>query len=124
MGKRINIDSFDDLVAESKQSFLDGIIRGEPIAKNVGGILSMATMWGGDEAEREEYFFVRYNGETMDDLRRDAVRHTVERMFGGDKMDSVVDGIARMGAAFGFQNIKKAMAKSEEDRLDRLAGTH
>jgi cell division protein FtsB len=122
---RMDITDIRDMEALGRSMFLDGVIEGLPIAKNVKLIIEQAVLFGRDEAGRSDrfYFTVRYDN--IDDLTRDAVRNTVNDLFGKVGMDAVAHSITLAGMAFGFQAEKLKMKYAAIDAvLAKLLAEH
>jgi hypothetical protein len=112
MGSRISIETFDELVNIGRKNLLDGIIKGVPLGETVGAMLTTASAFGGDWAERSDSFHATVDAETFEDLHRDMVEVTLDYLFSGaTSMRSINRTIMTAGAAFGFKNIRKAMAE-------------
>lgn len=122
---RMDITDIQDMEALGRTMFLDGIIEGLPIAKNVKLIIEQAVLFGRDEAGRSDRFYMTVRYDTIDDLTRDAVRNTVNDLFGKRDMDAVAHSITLAGMAFGFQSEKHKMKYAAvEAVLTKLLAEH
>ena len=107
----------EQLYKHAYQTFIDGIISGEPIAANVAYILTTAADYGKDVAGNNEHFHASVDYETFDELKRDCVGIVVESLFGKDGIKSAVDTVVLMAAAFGFKHERERIQHNCDDRI-------
>lgn len=99
--------NFNDILAEGKTIFADGLIQGKPFAQIVTAILYLGERYGEAYARTEEFFFASTSLETYEEVQRFAVSYAFERLFKGNDMDDIVHSAALSGATWGFQQQKK-----------------
>lgn len=106
MGNRTGINDVNQLYVEARIEFLNGIITGVPIGKNVSGVLRLAAAFGSDAADNGvQNFFAKIDCTDFDELKVMAVEEVVSRMFSGS-ISTAVHYIVTLGAAFGYQSVK------------------
>ena len=122
---RMDFTAIEDMEALGRTMFLDGVIEGLPLAKNVKLIIEQAVMFGRDEAGRSDRFYATVRDTNINDLIANAVRSTVDGMFGGKGMESVAHNITLVGTAYGFQSEKHKMKYAAvEAALAKLVAEH
>jgi hypothetical protein len=112
MGKRIGIDTYEDMLAHAKLTFANGLINGKGIGDIVSDIMYAASAYGADEAERSQHFMASVDETDFQELIRENVFTTVERLFAGTRLASLVAQVVLAGAAFGFQTVRPRKAST------------
>ncbi len=122
---RMTETSFPEIEALMKSMFLDGLVQGLPLAKNVQYAIEQAVMFGRDEAMRSDNLPWSASFANFDELKAEATVVMMDGMFGGDGIAKTLYRVMMMGIAYGFQNEKHKMKYGAvEAAFDKLLAEH
>ncbi len=122
---RMTETSFPEIEALMKSMFLDGLVQGLPLAKNVQYAIEQAVMFGRDEAMRSDNLPWSASFANFDELKAEATVVMMDGMFGGDGIAKTLHRVMMMGIAYGFQNEKHKMKYAPvEATLAKLVAEH
>jgi hypothetical protein len=109
---RMTQTSFSELETLMRSTFLDGIMQGMPLAKNITLAVQSAILFGRDEAMRSDHMPWRVGCRNITELVQEAVAVMLDGMFSAEGISKTLYKVMMMGVAYGFRSEKEIMREA------------
>jgi hypothetical protein len=101
------MQTFEELETRARMVMADYIVGGNSsFGEAISTIISMGSVFGAEEATRHESFRCTTTHTDFGNLVREVAFESVNNLFTGTPLDTIVRDACLIGAAFSFQVVK------------------
>jgi hypothetical protein len=98
----IAVETWDDLYAFARQTFVNGVLTGQPFGENIATIFRKSVDFGTREGEMARPMPFTVNFDNGSEVKDHVIMTATEALFGGN-VKAMLEQVCHTGAAWGYQ---------------------